>query len=73
MGHRQYFWLSFSFNAIFVQKNTKFGSYITHKNNKTPEGQWLNNIFGLIFLSPNEVGSYFVDDFMSTIPANIKF
>ena len=33
----------------------------------------MNNIFGLIFLNPNEVGSCFVDDFMSTIPSDIKF
>jgi len=61
--------MSFSLNAVLVQENTKLCK--EYKNNKTPE--WLNNIFGLIFLNPNEVRSCFVDDLMSTIPHDIKF
>lgn len=32
----------------------------------------MNNTFGLIFLNPNEVGTCYVDDFMSTIPDDVK-
>lgn len=33
----------------------------------------MNNIYGLIFLNLNQVGSGFVDDFTSTRLADIKF
>lgn len=63
----------FHLTQSWYRKIQNLGLCKAYKNNKTPEGEWLNNIFGLIFLNPNEVGSCFVDDFMSTIPHDIKF
>jgi len=63
----------FHLTQSWYRKIQNLGLCNVHTNNKTPEGQWLNNIFGLIFLNLNEVGSCFVEDFISIIPADIKF
>lgn len=39
-----------------------------YKNQNSEVGRWLNHLFGLTFLSPEEVGECFVEDFMSDKP-----
>jgi len=44
-----------------------------YQNIKTEESKWLNHIFGLPFISPNEVSDCFIEDFMTSIPNDIRF
>jgi hypothetical protein len=37
------------------------------------EGKWLNRIFGLVFLNPEEVGDCFVEDFIATMPKGERY
>lgn len=53
----------FHLTKSWYRKIQNLGLCNAYKNNKLFEGQWLNNIFGLIFLNPNEVGLCFVDDY----------
>ena len=35
-------------------------------------GRWIRNLFGLIFLSPEEVGDSFVEDFIAEEPKDVR-
>jgi hypothetical protein len=41
--------------------------------NNSEEGKWLNHIFGLIFLYPEELGDCFVEDFIGTMPSRQQY
>jgi hypothetical protein len=39
-----------------------------YKDESSKIGKWLHNIFGLLFLNPEDVSDCFIDDFMSECP-----
>lgn len=52
------------------------GLYRSPKENDPEEqrkSKWLQAIFGLPFLSPEDVGTCFIDDFISELPEGSKF
>ena len=44
-----------------------------YRQNNSKDGKWLNHIFSIIFLNPEEVGERFVEDFIGTMPSGEKY
>ncbi|XP_025198937.1 uncharacterized protein LOC112597199 [Melanaphis sacchari] len=63
----------FHLTQSWYRKIQELGLSNVYQNNKTEESKWLNHTFGLPFISPNEVSNCFIEDFMSSIPNDIRF
>lgn len=61
----------FHITQAWWRKIQSLGLSSEYKDINSEIGKWLHWVFGLTFICPHEVGDAFVEDLMSTIPANL--
>lgn len=60
--------INYTFQPFRWRKIQNLGLSSEYKNVDSEIGRWLKHFFGLTFLSPEEVGDSFIEDFMSDKP-----
>ena len=58
----------FHLTQSWFRKIQSLGLVQEYKEKNSEIGSWIRNTFGLTFLTPQEVSSCFIEDFMSIIP-----
>ncbi|KAE9539653.1 hypothetical protein AGLY_004905 [Aphis glycines] len=58
----------FHLTQSWYRKIQEIGLSSVYKDESSEIGKWLRNIFGLLFLNPEDVSDCFTDDFMSECP-----
>jgi hypothetical protein len=72
-------------NNLFKRNTSQWFKYFTdwdvyntwdsnqYRQNNSEEGKWLNHIFGIFFLNPEEIGDWFFEDLIGTMPSGEKY
>jgi hypothetical protein len=72
-------------NNLFKRNTSRWLKYFTgwdvyntwdsnqYGQNNSEQGKWLNHIFAIFFLNPEEIGDCFFEEFIGTMPSGEKY